>query len=61
VRSFNQEEKDMLLKEIPAYLRDAQGTGVGAVTYDYHEFYAASRNRKADVFLCVETGKFYTM
>ena len=59
VRSFNQEEKDMSLKDISAYLRDSQGTRVTTVIYDYHEFYAASGNSKADAFLCVETGKHY--
>lgn len=57
IRSFNKEEKEMSLKGMSAYLRDAKGTRAGTVAYDYHEFYAASGNSKADIFLCVETSK----
>lgn len=59
VRSFNQEEKDMSLKDISAYLRGVQGTLAGTVAYVYDKFYAASGNSKADIFYCVETEKLY--
>lgn len=59
VRSFNQEERDMSLRDIPAYLRDAQGTRAEIVAYNRHEFYVASGNSKSDIFLCVETGRKY--
>lgn len=32
---------------------------IGSVVCDRTNFYAASGNSKADVFLCVETGKLY--
>lgn len=41
VRSFNQEEKDMSLKEISKYLRDARKAMLGSEAYDYTKFYAA--------------------
>lgn len=59
LRSFNQKEIDMSLKEISKYLRDTKGTMLGSVAYDRTKFYAASGDSKADVFLCVETGKQY--
>lgn len=59
IRSFNQEEKDMSLKEISNYLRDTRRTILGSVTYDYTKFYEASGDSKANVFLCIETGKQY--
>ncbi len=59
LRSFNQKEIDMSLKEISKYLRDTKGTMLGLVAYDRTKFYAASGDSKADVFLCVETGKQY--
>lgn len=49
----------MSLKEISKYLRDTKGTMLGLVAYDRTKFYAASGDSKADVFLCVETGKQY--
>lgn len=61
VRSFNQEEKDMSLKGIFAYLRDAHGTRVGTIAYNRHEFYVASGSSRADRFLCMETGKHYIL
>lgn len=61
VRKFNQEEKDMSLKDISVYLRDTQGTRAGTVAYDCHESYAVSGNSEADIFLCVETGKEYIL
>lgn len=59
VQSFNQEEKDMSLKDISAYLHDTQGTRAGTVAYNRHEFYVASGNSKSDIFLCAETGRKY--
>lgn len=59
VRKFNQEEQNMSLPEISVYLRDARGTRVGMEPYDYKDFYEASGNSNADIFLCVETGKQY--
>lgn len=64
VRTFNQEEKDMSLKEISRFLRDVKGTALGMVPYDYDRFYGGFREKygkdtPADIFLCLETGKEY--
>lgn len=59
VRSFNQEEKEMSLKEISAYLKNTQGTKVGAMAYNHRMFYEASGDSIADIFYCVETGREY--
>lgn len=59
VRSFNQKEEDMSLLEISMYLRDSRGTEIGEVGYNHKEFYVASGNSSADIFLCVENGKQY--
>lgn len=57
IRSFNQGENDMSLKDISAYLYNAQGTRAVIMAYDRHGLYAVSGNSKVDMFLCVETGK----
>lgn len=48
-----------LLKGFSEYLRDTRGKLLRLVVYDCTEFYVASGDSKADVFLCVETGKQY--
>ena len=49
----------MSLREISKYLRDTRGIRLGTVAYDHIRFYEASGDSKADVFLCIETGKQY--
>ena len=64
VRKFDQKERDMSLKDISKYLRDAKGTAVGRMAYDYDKFYGGFRRKygkdtPADIFLCLEDGKEY--
>ena len=64
VRSFDRKEGGMSLKGMSEYLRDARGTAVGRMAYDYDKFYGGFRGKygkdtPADIFLCLENGKEY--
>ena len=59
LRRFDMEEKKMSLKDISKYLVSSKGSEVGNADYGFNNFYKASGDSTADIFLCVENGKQY--
>lgn len=62
VRSMNQEEKNMSLREISRYLSTPGDTALRNAPYSHERFYAGFREKygketPADIFLCLETEK----
>ena len=59
LRKFDMEEKKMSLRDISKYLVSSKGSEVGNADYGFNDFYKASGDSIADIFLCVENGKQY--
>lgn len=59
LRRFDPEEEQMSLREMSKFLVSPGETSAGTMAYRYDEFYKASGDSEADIFLCAENGKQY--
>ena len=59
LRRFDMEEEKMSLKDMSKCLVSSRASDVGKAEYSFKEFYKASGDNEADIFLCVENGKQY--
>ena len=59
LRRFDIEEEKMSLKDMSRYLVSSRASDVGKAEYSFKDFYKASGDNEADIFLCVENGKQY--
>lgn len=66
-RQFNKQENDFYKiirklrsdRELGFFVTDYYGKGSQRFPYSYDDFYAASTDKKCDIFRCVENGRLY--